>query len=227
MSYPTGELKRMIGLSRWKVWVILAGLPVWVACGQVTESDPQERATSGQESAEATSSERRSESSPEVEEMDAPEVDEVESDALPVEGSTYRHPQGLFEISFPPNYARQPQANGLSFLSANGQFGGEVIYFEVEETFTTQELEELYRQRTQEAFSRIAWQRSELQPDGSVRLDWRGKNAGGQDLDAIGYIEQHGNRVHILDVYGINQSYDIYLEDSRLIVGSYQVNRNP
>ncbi|TVR12870.1 MAG: hypothetical protein EA395_05020 [Phormidium sp. GEM2.Bin31] len=217
----------MIGLSRWKVWVILAGLPVLVACGQVTESDPQERATSGQDKAEETGSQSRSEPLAEAEDRETPEVDEVESDELPVEGSTYRHPQGLFEISFPPNYAQQPQPNGLSFLSANGQFGGEVLYFEVEDRLTTEELEELYRQRTQEVVNRIAWQRSELQPDGSVRLDWRGQNAAGQDLDAIGYIEQHGNRVYILDVYGINQSYDIYLEDSRVIVGGYQVNRNP
>ncbi|WP_159788663.1 hypothetical protein [Sodalinema gerasimenkoae] len=209
-------------ISRWKVWVVLASLPILAACGQVTESGGEDMTTSSQESPQDSDPEMNSEPSADVEEMETPEVEE-ESDALPVEGSSYRHPEGLFEISFPPNYARQPQPNGLSFLSANGEFGGEVIYFEVEETLTTEELDQLYRQRTQEAFREIAWQRSELQPDGSVRLDWRGKNAGGQDLDAIGYIEQHGNRVYVLNVYAINESYDIYLEDSRLIVGSYQV----
>ncbi|MCC5899021.1 MAG: hypothetical protein EA395_00175 [Phormidium sp. GEM2.Bin31] len=214
-------------ISRWKVWVVLAGLPILTACGQVTELSGEDIATSSQESPQDTPPEANSEPSAEVEETETPEVEEAESDALPVEGTVYRHPEGLFEISFPPNYAWQPQPNGLSFLSANGKFGGEVIYFEVEDTLTTEALEELYRQRAQEVFREIAWQRSELQPDGSVRLDWRGKNAGGQDLDAIGYIEQHGNRVYILNVYAINESYDIYLEDSRLIVGSYQVNRNP
>ena len=215
-----------MGPSDWNVWCILLASPILLACGQVGNSGSEDPATPNSGSPQEINPQMNSDASTE-DEMETVDLEEADSEALPMEGSTYRHPEGVFEISFPPNYAWRPQANGVRFLAANGEFGGEVIYFEVEESLTTEELGELYRQRAQEVFRQIAWQRSELQPDGSVRLDWRGKNAGGQDLDAIGYIEQHGNRVYILNVYAINESYDIYLDDSRLIVGSYQVERNP
>lgn len=152
---------------------------------------------------------------------------ETESSDANFEGNTYRAPQDAFEISFPDNYAKQPQEQGLTFVSSNGEFGGEVTYFQVDRDYTTKELEDLYKERYNEILDEVAWQISELQPDGSVRIDWRGRNAAGEDLDAIGYIEQHGDRVYILNLYGINEAYDIYLEDSQTIVGSYQVNREP
>jgi|GEM_PF-2203509 hypothetical protein len=224
----------MIHPWRWIIWGILVSLPILGACSPVTESGdhetpaatpvPGEPNPQPEEMEENPSSEVPSEETEETDETN--QTNETE-ESLPGEGKTYRHPEGIFEISFPQHYAHQPQANGVSFLSANGEFGGEVTYFEMQETLTIDDLEELYRQRSQAAFREIAWQRSELQPDGSVRLDWRGKNASGQDLDAIGYIEQHGDRIYVLNLYGINEAYDIYLEDSRLIVGSYQVDRNP
>lgn len=219
----------MIHPWRWIIWGILVSLPILGACSPVTESGDDETPTAAPEMTGEPTPQPEENSSSDVPSQETEETEETNDteESIPGEGKTYRHPEGIFEISFPKHYAHQPQANGVSFLSANGEFGGEVTYFERQETLTIDDLEELYRQRTQTAFRDIAWQRSELQPDGSVRLDWRGKNASGQDLDAIGYIEQHGDRIYVLNLYGINESYDLYLEDSRLIVGSYQVDRNP
>ncbi|KPQ37977.1 MAG: hypothetical protein ACLFM4_01265 [Phormidium sp.] len=221
----------MIHPWRWIIWGILVSLPILGACSPVTESGDDETPTAtpvpGEPNPQPEETEENPSSEETSEETEATHDTNNTEESLPGEGKTYRHPEGIFKISFPNHYAHQPQANGVSFLSANGEFGGEVTYFEMQETLSIDDLEELYRQRTQAAFREIAWQRSELQPDGSVRLDWRGKNASGQDLDAIGYIEQHGDRIYVLNLYGINEAYDIYLEDSRLIVGSYQVDRNP
>ncbi|MFO8040848.1 MAG: hypothetical protein R6U67_15540 [Sodalinema sp.] len=225
----------MIHPWRWIIWGILVSLPILGACSPVTESGDDETPTATPEMTGESTPQPEENSSSDLPSQDTEETEETDEtndtndteESIPGDGKTYRHPEGIFEISFPKHYAHQPQANGVSFLSANGEFGGEVTYFETQETLTIDDLEELYRQRTQTAIREMAWQRSELQPDGSVRLDWRGKNASGQDLDAIGYIEQHGDRVYVLNLYGINESYDIYVEDSRLIVGSYQVDRNP
>ncbi|TAF48612.1 MAG: hypothetical protein EAZ61_15085, partial [Oscillatoriales cyanobacterium] len=65
------------------------------------------------------------------------------------------------------------------------------------------------------------WQLSEIQPDGSVRLDWRGTTPEGKELDAVSYIEQRNDTVFILNVYGIDRPYDAFLDDSQTIIGSY------
>ncbi|WP_017659083.1 hypothetical protein [Baaleninema simplex] len=159
-------------------------------------------------------------SSPSPSPAASPEAEEAEES----EGNLYRDPEGAFEISFPDDYAKQPRVNGVTFVSADGNFGGEAIYFEEDEQLSDEELKTLFVERYQAAYSDFGSLNTELQPDKSVRIDWRGKNSQGQTIDAVSYIEQHGRRIYILNLYGIDESYDNYLDDANVIVGSYNVN---
>ncbi|MGC9503010.1 hypothetical protein [Baaleninema sp.] len=154
----------------------------------------------------------------------SPAASSQEAQATESDGNLYRDPNGAFSISFPDDYAKQPRVNGLEFLSSDGNFGGEVLYLEESQQLTDEELEELFIDRYKATYNNFGWLNTELQPDKSVRVDWRGQNAQGQDVDAVSYIEQHRSRIYILNLYGIDESYDRYLDDANVIVGSYNVN---
>jgi hypothetical protein len=106
-------------------------------------------------------------------------------------------------------------------VSDDGGFGGEVVFFKEDKPLDAEDLENALKKIYDELLDGAAWQLAEIQPDGSVRLDWRGTTPEGKELDAVSYIEQRNDTVFILNVYGIDRPYDAFLDDSQTIIGSY------
>jgi len=137
------------------------------------------------------------------------------------EDNTYRPRNLEFEVTLPDGYEIQPQRDGVAFISSDGGFGGEVVFFDEADPLDADDLEDRLKDIYDELLDGASWQLSEIQPDGSVRLDWRGTTPEGRELDAVSYIEQRDEVVFILNVYGIDRPYDAFLDDSQTIVGSY------
>lgn len=135
--------------------------------------------------------------------------------------NTYRPRNTEFEVTLPEKYDIQPQRDGVAFISSDGGFGGEVVFFKEEKPLDADDLENALKKIYDELLDGASWQLSEIQPDGSVRLDWRGTTPEGKELDAVSYIEQRNDTVFILNVYGIDRPYDAFLDDSQTIIGSY------
>jgi hypothetical protein len=134
---------------------------------------------------------------------------------------TYREPSGLFEISLPPNYSFEETGSGISFTSADQTFGGSVDYGSTKgATLSADQMEVLLKQEYEQRLSNITWQATAMQPDGSVRLDWVGEDQQGNQLDAISFIEQRGNNIFILTLFGVNAPYNN--EDAEVIVQGYR-----
>lgn len=137
---------------------------------------------------------------------------------------TYRQPQGLFEISFPAGYTYREADSTLTFSSGDGGFGGVVEYGSAEgKRLTTQQLEDALKQGYEDRLEEVSWQDTQLQPDGSVRVDWIGRDKEGRDLDAISFIEQRGDTIFILNLFGVDKPYNDYNDDAEAIVGAYRV----
>jgi|GEM_PF-3128055 hypothetical protein len=139
-------------------------------------------------------------------------------------GQTYRHGQGLFEITFPQGYTYQETDSGITFASGDGGFGGVVDYGSAQGSdLTTKQLEDALKQEYESRLDQVSWQDTQIQPDGSVRVDWIGRDKEGRDLDAISFIEQRGDTIFILNLFGVDKSYNDYNSDAEAIVGSYRV----
>ncbi|PSB08033.1 hypothetical protein C7B61_11260 [filamentous cyanobacterium CCP1] len=138
----------------------------------------------------------------------------------------YTQPDGAFEISFPEGYQYQQTDTGLIFYSEDEAFRGEVVFGSAQgEEYTNEQLEAFLKQayRTNLNLTEVDWQQTAVQPDGSVRIDWVGKDPGDNVLDAESFIEQRGDTIYILTLSGINTPYVDYLEDAQAIVNSYRV----
>jgi hypothetical protein len=139
-------------------------------------------------------------------------------------GQTYQHGQGLFEIAFPQGYTYQETDSGITFASDDGGFGGVVDYGSAQGAdLTTKQLEDALKQEYESRLDQVSWQDTQIQPDGSVRVDWVGRDKEGRDLDAISFIEQRGDTIFILNLFGVNKPYNDYNSDAETIVGSYRV----
>jgi len=88
---------------------------------------------------------------------------------------------------------------------------------------TTKQLEDALKQEYESRLDQVSWQDTQIQPDGSVRVDWIGRDKEGRDLDAISFIEQRGDTIFILNLFGVDKSYNDYNSDAEAIVGSYRV----
>jgi hypothetical protein len=160
-------------------------------------------------------------SSSETSESDSPSP----AEAPAASGATnYQEPNDLFQISFPEGYTHQETGSGIAFVSADKGFGGSVDFGSAQgEQLNTTALEEALKEEYQNRLEDVAWQGSQIQPDGSIRVDWVGRDTDGNDLDAISFVEQRGDTIFILNLYGINKAYADYNADAETIVGSYRV----
>ncbi|MEB3211695.1 MAG: hypothetical protein VKL39_10080 [Leptolyngbyaceae bacterium] len=148
---------------------------------------------------------------------------------LPDDVQIYRDESDLFALAFPAGYTYESIDNGITFLSEDEGFGGIIQYQDTEvENIAPESLNEVLRATIEAQFSDVSWQ-SDLQEqaDGSFRLDWNAVNPAGQPLDALSFIEQHGETLFILTAYGIDRDYSDYNDDARIIVGTYVVQENP
>lgn len=144
---------------------------------------------------------------------------------LPEDVQIYRDKDEMFALALPPGYTHEAGDQSVRFTAADDGFGGEVDYSQVEETFTRDQLEAQLQRALQERYVDISFAEAgaKEQEDGSLRLSWQGKNSDGAQLDALSFIEQHGQTLYILTAHGINRPYVAYNNDARVIVGSYVV----
>ncbi len=140
------------------------------------------------------------------------------------QGQTYREPSGLFTISFPTGYSYAQTGSGISFSSADQRFGGSVDYGSAQgNVLSMAQLEASFKSEYEKRLSDLVWQGSSSQPDGSLRIDWTGRDPEGNTLDAVSFVEQRGDTIFILNLFGVNANYQDYNADAEIIVGGYQV----
>jgi hypothetical protein len=146
------------------------------------------------------------------------------SPIAPAGGKTYRQSNNLFEISFPQGYTYKETESGVSFSAADQGFGGSVDYSSAQgNRLTTKQLEDALKQEYESRLDQVSWQDSQLQPDGSIRVDWIGRDQQGNDIDAVSFVEQRGDTIFILNLFGINKPYNSYNASAQAIVSSYHV----
>lgn len=135
---------------------------------------------------------------------------------------TYREPGGLFEISFPQGYSYEQTGSGIAFVSADQRFGGSVDFGAAQgAVLDLDQLERLLKREYEQRLTQLVWQGSSAQPDGSLRVDWTGCDPQGNQLDAVSFVEQRGDTIFILNLFGINAPYND--RDAEFIVQSYRV----
>ncbi|MCU0524050.1 MAG: hypothetical protein MUF72_04415 [Elainella sp. Prado103] len=137
---------------------------------------------------------------------------------------TFREKNGRFEISFPRGYTHKTTPSGVAFVSADQGFAGAVDFSASEgKPLDRQQLEAALKTEFTTRLKEITWQTTQVQPDGSLRLDWTGKDQSGNALDAVSIVEQRGNYIFVLNLFGVNKPYQNYNSDAETIVNSYRV----
>lgn len=137
---------------------------------------------------------------------------------------TYREKTGLFQISFPKGYTHKTTGSGIAFVSADQKFAGAVDFGLAEgKQLSADQLEASLKAEFTNRLKEVSWQTAQVQPDGSLRLDWTGKDKSGDALDAVSIVEQRGNYIFVLNLFGINKPYQNYNSDAETIVNSYQI----
>ncbi|HIK33478.1 MAG TPA: hypothetical protein IGS31_19325 [Oscillatoriales cyanobacterium M4454_W2019_049] len=139
------------------------------------------------------------------------------------DGKTYKEPNGAFQISFPKGYEYRSTGSGIKFNSADKKFKGFVDFAKTENSLDAEKLEGALREYLDGVLKDVKWQNSSLENSDRIRVDWTGKSAEGEKLDAISYIEQKNNTIYILSLYGVNEAFDTYRIEAEAIVRSYKV----
>lgn len=142
----------------------------------------------------------------------------------PANNLSYQEPSGLFEISFPQGYTYQETGSGIAFVSGDQGFAGSVDFGSAQgQQLTNDQLETALKAEYENRLANVTWQGSEIQPDGSVRVDWVGTDPDGNQLDAISFVEQRGDTIFILNLFGVNKPYQDYNNDAQAIANTYRV----
>ncbi|MBE9180897.1 protein kinase [Oculatella sp. LEGE 06141] len=127
-----------------------------------------------------------------------------------------------FELSLPAGYVYQQTGNSLAFTSSDGGFGGLVDVRSASEQLTSLQLEQQLKGDYESRFQEITWQHTSRKDDGRIGITWVGKDNSGNSLVATSYVEQHGNNVFMLSLFGINRAYGDYIGDAEAILNSYR-----
>ncbi|MGJ3247189.1 MAG: hypothetical protein ACFE0I_14095 [Elainellaceae cyanobacterium] len=154
---------------------------------------------------------------------------ERETEISPENFQIYQDPNGWFALALPKRYTFDETDQGITFISPDEEFGGYIKYLtEQSPDLEKDELENILKQEIENQLEEVNWGASgQIQEDGSLRLDWAGIDPDGNQLDAVSFIEQHGETLHLMSAYGINQPYQNYNDDALIIVGTYVVRRSP
>jgi hypothetical protein len=146
--------------------------------------------------------------------------------SAPAGGKTYQEKGGLFEISFPEGYTYEETGSGIAFVSSDQGFGGSVDFGSAQgKKLSNEQLERALKDEYEKRLKDLKWQDTKPQPDGSIRVDWTGKDPQGNPLDSVSFVEQRGDNIYILNLFGIKKSYQTYNSDAEKIVGSYHIKK--
>lgn len=136
----------------------------------------------------------------------------------------YRDTSGRFEIALPADYAVTNTPTGLLFASPDGGFGGMVDTGSAQgQWFSLEDLETALKTEFEQRLSHITWQGSYAHNQGGVRIDWVGEDPAGNQLDAISFIQQQGDTIFVLTMWGINTAYSTYNDDADAIFATYRI----
>lgn len=137
---------------------------------------------------------------------------------------TYQEKNGLFQLSFPEGYTYEETGSGIAFVSGDQGFGGSVDFGSAQgNKLNNEQLEKALKDEYEKRLKELQWQETKPQPDGSIRVDWTGKDPQGNVLDSVSFVEQRGDTIYILNLFGVNKAYQEYNSDAEKIVGSYKV----
>jgi hypothetical protein len=146
------------------------------------------------------------------------------SPSVTAEKQTYQDTKGRFEISFPKGFVYQDTGSGVAFVSADQGFAGAVDFGSAQgQKLSAEQLEAALKTEYENRLSNVSWQKTERQSDGSIRVDWNGKDKQGNALDAVSFVEQRNDTIFILNLFGVNKPYQNYQQDAETIVTSYKV----
>lgn len=138
---------------------------------------------------------------------------------------TFQEKSGLFRIGLPRGYTHKTTPSGVAFMSADQGFAGSVDFGSAAgKQLNTQQLEAALKTELASRLQQVSWQTSQVQPDGSLRIDWTGKDKSGSALDAVSLVEQRGDYIFVLNLFGVGKPYQNYNSDAETIVNSYQIN---
>ena len=158
-----------------------------------------------------------------------PPEEDVPETPVPDNVQVYQDDSGMFALALPKGYTHEKTEQGITFVSEDGGFAGEIVY-ESDENATPNlyALEQQLKQIIEARFGPIDWERNgQRQPDGSVRLAWETKDKEGKSIDALSFIEVHGQNRFALLLYAVDKVYNDYSDDARIIAGTYVVRQGP
>lgn len=136
----------------------------------------------------------------------------------------YQDAADRFAIALPPGYTATPTATGMMFISADGKFGGLIDVGPAQgHWFSLAELESALKTEYERRLSTVTWQGSYEHAQGGVRIDWIGQDPSGNQLDAISFIQQQGDAIFVLSMWGVNTPYSTYNNDADLIFATYHI----
>jgi serine/threonine protein kinase len=141
-----------------------------------------------------------------------------------IEGG-YREANGLFELALPSGYTYQETGSGVSFVSSDSGFGGAVDYNSAQgQQLSLLELEQALKSLYESRLQEVTWQSTVRRGDGRLGITWVGKDMNGNSLVATSYVEQRGDTIFMLSLYGINRTYSDYRTDAEEILSGYRIN---
>ncbi|NJR65254.1 MAG: hypothetical protein HC772_07930 [Leptolyngbyaceae cyanobacterium CRU_2_3] len=116
---------------------------------------------------------------------------------------TYKEKNGLFEIGFPEGYTYEETGSGIAFVSGDQGFGGSIDFGSAQgNKLNNDQLEKALKDEYEKRLKDLKWQDTKPQPDGSIRVDWTGKDPQGNNLDSVSFVEQRGDNIYILNLFG-------------------------
>jgi len=156
-------------------------------------------------------------------------ADDVAAQAVPVPENVqiYQDPDGMFALALPPDYTYEVLEQGITFVSEDGGFAGDIVYQKDDSASSdVDKMAKQLRTTIEPKFQQIDWQKAgQRQPDGSVRLAWRGEDEADRTIDALSFIEHHDQHTFLLTLYAIDKAYNDYRDDAQSIAGTYVVRR--
>lgn len=136
----------------------------------------------------------------------------------------YQDAASRFEIAVPSSYTTTPTPTGMMFTSADGKFGGLVDVGSAQgRWFTHAELESALKTEYEQRLSTVTWQGTYEHNQGGIRIDWIGEDPLGNQLDAISFIQQQGDTIFVLSMWGVNTPYSTYNDEADTIFATYRI----
>lgn len=158
-----------------------------------------------------------------------PPEEEAAETPVPDNVQVYQDDSGMFALALPKGYTHEKTDQGITFTSEDEGFAGEIVY-ESDPSATTNlyALEKQLKDIIEARFGTVDWDHNgQRQPDGSVRLAWDTTDEDGRDIDALSFIEVHGQNRFALLLYSVDQAYNDYGDDAKIIAGTYVVRQGP